>query len=309
MQSAWNRGALNPLACRILVGIVALGAVLAGLIHQPWIPIEIRQPESGVLAAMPAPMPFEVRRSSEAEAKPAEIEQAAAQMPHPAHEHRRISSGPSPKQTAEVEVAEVRAVTAPSALREISDDRDAISQQPAAPPTVPRKVEPPTVLYRLPTPFQVPVSETGVTWNFVIPTGVQQDLFLTGVELKPGQGRLVKRMVLSYDATGQARAKDQQTRLPGFPVSGETRIAPELILAEWIKDRPAGASPRDAAQRIPSGADLILTIEYAPTPVAEEDPWTMGLSFLPRQKPITTEPGSLTSESPVRPRGRGIAGC
>src|SRR5690606_6813244 len=53
----------------------------------------------------------------------------------------------------------------------------------------------PTVVYQLPEAFEVPASETGVCWSFVIPTGVQRELFLIDAELRPGNKNLVQRMI------------------------------------------------------------------------------------------------------------------
>ena len=302
MQSAWNRAALNPMICKILVGMVGLGLLLIALFHQPWIPVEIRHPETGVLAAMPAPVRFEFRDSSDSQTEAkvtGRIEQVAAiSIPDPSTAGPKTEalktpvSSPPLKQTAEAEPAEIFPKPAPPTRNEVHADKKAalgkpaeLPREPARSPTGTKKLARPTVWYELPTPFQIPASETGLKWNFVIPTGVQKDLFLMGVEWKPGNTKLVKRMILSYDLTGQARKQDQQTSRPGFPTPNEKQILASARLAEWTPDKPAATSPRKAANRIPAGADLILTIEYAATPIAETDPWTMGLYLSrPQQK-------------------------
>ncbi len=83
-------------------------------------------------------------------------------------------------------------------------------------------------------------------------------------------------MILSYDLAGDARRKDQQTAEPGFRSSGHAQIPAEVILAEWTAESASPLS-KTAPRRIPAGADLVLTIEYAATPVAENDPWSMAL--------------------------------
>jgi hypothetical protein len=135
----------------------------------------------------------------------------------------------------------------------------------------------PTVAYQLPEAFEIPASPGGTRWSFVIPTGIERDLYLTGAELRPGNIASVRRMILSFDPTGTARKKDEQTPQPGFSAHKSEKPAASLMLAEWAPGMLAQPVPKDTAYRIPAGADLILTVDYADAPPGATDPWSMGL--------------------------------
>ncbi len=242
MFGAGNRGGWKPAIWKILGGVIGTLLILAFVFHQPWFPVEITTPETGILAAMPAlPSPTQSIRDEKA---PSNISLVQSETQSPPHEPER--------QTAEL----------PQNPRVTSNTW---------------RLGKPTVAYRLPTPFLVPATELGFVWNFVIPTGVNRELYLTGVELKPGNPRLVKRMTLAFDPTGTARKLDRMTSTPGFPVTPETAIPLSIPLGEWTPNTLVSPMPQSVTHRIPAGADLILTIEYAASSQSEPDPWSMGL--------------------------------
>ena len=255
MQSGWK----TPLVWKSLLGLAGTALFVVFAFHQPWIPVEITPAETGVLVALAAESRAIVEPTSPTDVDLKPIAVPISESPNEA-EHKR---------TAEV---------APAISATLSDvpeqDPSDLHEKSNA-----WRLGKPTVAYQLPEPFLVPASETPRQWNFVIPTGVQRDLYLTGAELRPGNRSLVKRMILSYDPTGAARKKDEETPLPGF-ASGETADRPsQTILGEWSPGRTRVPTPDGTGYRIPAGADLVLTVDYAATPVSAPDPWSMGLYF------------------------------
>lgn len=268
MQSGWK----NPLVWKSLLGLAAAALFVMFAFHQPWLPVEITPAETGVLVALAAESRTIVEATSptDVDLEPIAVPVAREQQSPTEADYNR---------TAEV----VTASSAKSAGPPLGDSGDQIRRD------LPEeshdwRLGKPTLAYQLPEPFLVPASETPKQWNFVIPTGVQRDLYLTGAELRPGNRSLVQRMILSYDPTGSARKKDEETPLPGF-ASDETASRPsQTVLGEWSPGRPARKVPEGMAYRIPAGADLVLTVEYAATPVPIPDPWSMGL-FISRSAP------------------------
>ncbi len=261
MRKCWN-----PLVFRSLLGTCAAGLLGFGLFHQSWIPLEISTPETGVLVAMPANAhpPVEFSPSSVSETHPVSKQEEPLEVPLAKSTEQSPASNPSAVpfvQTASLTPKKIPAVP----------------KVPVPTYAEPRKLGKPSVAYQLPQPFQIPTSKTGIQWNFVIPTGIEVELFLTGAELHPGNKALVKRMILSFDPTGTARQKDRQTAEAGF-ASPEPRMPiPSIVLAEWATGMTARSLPKGTAYRIPAGADLILTVDYAATAVPAADPWSMGL--------------------------------
>jgi hypothetical protein len=256
MLPGQNQASFNSLVGKTVMGALGAGLLVLAVFHQPWIPVEISRAETGVLAAMPAParaVPLSPTFLSPAQ--PADRQDEPIDVPLLSPSDEMPNSVPSPfVQTAEA---------APPAA--VSD------------PSTEWQLGKPTVAYQLPRAFQIPVSESGVIWNFVIPTGVDRDLYLTGAELRPGNTLLVQRMILSYDPSGTARLQDQDTPEPGFSSSDFARPLPTFLLAEWRPDLPLRFALQATARRIPAGADLVLTVEYAATADVTSDPWSMGL--------------------------------
>ena len=243
---------LNSLAWKILFGTLGAGLLVFAIFQQPWIPVEISDPETGVLVAMPIHAAVPESSISLSETRPLSPREKPIEVPL-AKSDPEPPEAPPFAQTAELPPTPV------------------VKFPPAE-----RKLGKPTVTYRLPEAFQVPVSNARLSWSFVIPTGVKRDLYLTQAELRPGNRALVERMILSYDLSGQARKHDQKTPEPGFPAA-DFRPEGTSILAEWSPGTRAPSVPQSPAKRIPAGADLVLTIHYAPSPVEAPDPWSMDL--------------------------------
>lgn len=350
MVWGWNRTATNPMVVKCLLGMLVAGLFVVALFQQPWIPVEISAPETGVLVAMPSPL---LSLPSTEEASPPDantplnvpiaqptdsddnqsipVVQTAGVTPVHAPEARSIptySQHIAPLlnrhcvachrgEDATLNMVDPAGVIANASQiaeatktrrmppwkpqpgfgrfrneRRLTDAEIALIQdwvmagaplgeQSAIPtPNLPESewgLGKPTVAYQLPNVFQVPASEEGLTWNFVIPTGVERDLYLTSAELRPGNKALIQRMTLSFDPTGTAREKDKNSPQPGFASDGAEKPIRSNVLAEWMPGMIAMPLPQGTGYHIPQGADLVLTVDYAASAVAAPDPWRMGL--------------------------------
>ncbi len=279
MVLGWNRTAVNPIVVKSLLGLLGGGMLVLVLFQQPWIPIEISASDTGVLVAMPAPLPSAnslAKASAPREQKPIDVPMAP--------EAETVKPFPV------VQTAEATTIPTPKGPE---------FQKPPAPKPGEWVLGKPTVAYQLPKAFLVPASEEGTQWNFVIPTGVQRDLYLTGAELRPGNRALVKRMTLSFDPTGTAREKDKQSPEPGFASEDAVQPVPAIVLAEWSPGMSAWPMPKGTAYHIPNGADLILTVDYVAVSSPAPDPWSMGL-YLTRTAP-DHRLGRIEINAPRRP--------
>jgi len=228
----------------IAAGTMAMILLVALVFHRSWLPIEITLPETGVLVAREQPF----LKPDSAVPEVENVKLAALEEPNPI-------------QTDNVEVPH------PPPLRKTVS----IEQRKPTPP----RSNKPTVVYKLPKPFEVPVSDAAQRWNFVIPTGVKSELFFRGAEFRPALAGRVKRMILAYDTTGRAKKEDQETLTPGFSSPIDGQINARWILAEWQPGEPAAILSNGPADRIPAGADLVLTVDYQPISKPIQDPWAI----------------------------------
>jgi hypothetical protein len=183
------------------------------------------------------------------------------------------------------------------------------------PPTTPRSLPstedegwefgPPDLVLTLQEPFTVGPSGADLFRCFVIPTGLMQDRYVTGIEVKPGNPRVVHHVLNFWDRTGQARKLElaEQGRAkktahdhgPGYnsgmgigflPVPSQDRpeIPPIGSLGGWAPGMRASKFPDGSGMLLPAKSDLVVQTHYHRTGRVESDQIRVGLYFA--KKPI-----------------------
>jgi mono/diheme cytochrome c family protein len=113
---------------------------------------------------------------------------------------------------------------------------------------------------------------------FVIPLNAKEDEFVSQVEFRPGNHRVVHHAILFLDSTGQAR-KRETTPGQGYDCVG----GPGLTIAGGLGGWAPGATPTQLAdgvsQIVKQGADLVMQIHYHLSGKPEEDRSQVGLTF------------------------------
>jgi hypothetical protein len=145
----------------------------------------------------------------------------------------------------------------------------------------------------IPLPREVTVPATGAQANlyFEIDTGLGEDRWVTGIEIRPGNRRVVHHLTVFVLPPEAARAP----KLPGIPCTDEFFEAAELkhqreapntpaaigrqYLFSWTPGSGPYVSAPDAARFIPAGSRLRLEVHYAPTGKPEVDRSRIGLIF------------------------------
>ncbi len=132
--------------------------------------------------------------------------------------------------------------------------------------------------------FAIPASGEDIYRCFVIPTKLDKDQYVTAIEYRPGNRRVVHHLLTYVDVSGEARKRDQADPGPGFtcfsgpgePIHGD--------LGGWAPGiQPAGL-PDGIGRSLPRGADIIVQVHYHPNGKAETDRTRIGLHFA--RKPI-----------------------
>ena len=99
----------------------------------------------------------------------------------------------------------------------------------------------PDLVLRMPQPYTLSATTNVVYRSFVIPTGLNADLWVRAVEIRPGNLRAVRQAFLYADTTGTARKLEAQSGAVGYTdfCSGLEGEEPGS-LAEWTP----GLTPR-----------------------------------------------------------------
>lgn len=135
---------------------------------------------------------------------------------------------------------------------------------------------------------------------FVIPTGLTENKWVIGYDVKPGNPRVVHHTLHFFDTSGQGRqlAQRQQDREkgqqladhgPGYPVSmGVGFVAKPAKKGEpatfggiggWAPGQAAQFVPRGAGWLLPKGSDFLIQTHYHRNGQAATDRTQVGLYF------------------------------
>lgn len=115
---------------------------------------------------------------------------------------------------------------------------------------------------------------------FVIPTNLAEDRYLTALEVRPGNKKIVHHTLVWADSTNASQEADAATPEYGFEGSAASTAS---NLNNQLPGYVPGQKPivyKDGlAIRVPKGSDLLLQMHYAPAFSDEKDSTTVNLFF------------------------------
>lgn len=141
---------------------------------------------------------------------------------------------------------------------------------------------------------------------FVLPTNVPNDTYVTAVEVRPSNPRVVHHALLFIDATGAARKLEVAERTkkpkaddplhpqekanpdwdkgPGYTVAMGVGFIPQGGLSGWAPGIQPRYLPDNAGYFLPKGADVVLQVHYHRNGRVEKDRTQIGLYLA--KKPV-----------------------
>jgi len=131
---------------------------------------------------------------------------------------------------------------------------------------------------------------------FVLPTDLPGDQYVTALEVRPGNARVVHHVLTFLDVTGRARALDQRHEGPGYITSaGYPGFLPSGNLGGWAPGMQVRELPSGIVRLLPRKADVVVQVHYHRSGRVERDRTQIGLYFA--QKP----PERCVQNVPVLP--------
>lgn len=115
---------------------------------------------------------------------------------------------------------------------------------------------------------------------FVIPTHLTEDKYLTALEIRPGNKKIVHHTLVWADSTGESKALDDAT--PEYGYEGNSGAAASNLnnqLPGYVPGQKPIVYTDGLAIRIPKGSDLLLQMHYAPSFSDESDSTSINLFF------------------------------
>lgn len=133
-------------------------------------------------------------------------------------------------------------------------------------------------------PFELGAEGNDEFLVFVVPSGLVEGKWITAIDYRPGNPKIVHHILGAFDISGAARKKDDAEPGPGFRSFGGFGVLPAGTLGGWAPGKIAHVMPEGVGKYIPAGADILLQIHYHKNGKKEKDASSIGLYF--SKKPI-----------------------
>lgn len=145
---------------------------------------------------------------------------------------------------------------------------------------------------------------------FVLPTNLGVSRKIKAIEFRPGNSRIVHHAILATDLTGQGRTRDLAD--PGYGYTqffGFGFTPTEDNWFGWAPGAKAHLYPANIGKNLPTNADILVQMHYAPSSLTESDSSSINLFYdrdtvvtrLERILPIS--PQQLTNGPFIIPAG------
>ncbi|MCA8965652.1 MAG: hypothetical protein H6838_17360 [Planctomycetes bacterium] len=125
-------------------------------------------------------------------------------------------------------------------------------------------------------PFEVPARGRDIYRNFAIPLGLDEDKWLTAIEVRPSARSVLHHTLVFLDEQRQMQAQEGKDGRPGF--SG-MRLQRGALVAGWAVGGMPSHLPEGLAIKLPKGSDLVLQSHLHPSGKKEQEQTTIGLYF------------------------------
>jgi mono/diheme cytochrome c family protein len=132
---------------------------------------------------------------------------------------------------------------------------------------------------------------------FVVKTNFPEDRYVSAIEVRPGNRKVVHHLIAYLDTSGRARQLDDKDPGPGYLSFGGPGFTPNGALGGWAPGNQSHPTPAGVGWLLPKGADIILQVHYNKSGKVETDRTRMGLHFV--DGPVDKRVRWLTVVNPI----------
>jgi hypothetical protein len=138
----------------------------------------------------------------------------------------------------------------------------------------------PDKILEMPTAFSVPATGTIDYQWIVMPTGLEKDTWLEGVEVRPGDRSVVHHVIAFYRRPGSKWLVDAKPGVPTPKGSGDSEAGmSDGAIGGYVPGLPALRLAPGRAILLPAGSDIVLQVHYNATGKATTDRTKVGMVF------------------------------
>lgn len=141
------------------------------------------------------------------------------------------------------------------------------------------KLGPPDLVLEPAADFPVPASGADLYRCFVVPTNLPRDTYISAIDFRPGNRRVVHHISAYLDTSGAARQRDKAEEGPGYTSFSGPGIPFYEELCFWNAGHDPSHLPKGIALGLPRRSDLILQVHYHPSGKPEVDRTRIGIYF------------------------------
>lgn len=143
---------------------------------------------------------------------------------------------------------------------------------------------PPDIALEMAEEFVVPAAGSDLYRCFVLPSNLSRDVYVSAIEFRPGNSRVVHHMMAFIDLRGGARARDAADPGPGYVSYSGAGVIVDGELGGYAAGNQVTHLPEGVGRLVPRGADIVIQIHYHPTGKVERDRSRLGLHL--SRKPV-----------------------
>jgi Copper type II ascorbate-dependent monooxygenase, C-terminal domain len=132
----------------------------------------------------------------------------------------------------------------------------------------------------MPQPFDVPAEGTIDYQWIVMPTGLERDTWIQGVEVRPGDRSVVHHVIAFYRKPGSKWLVDAKPGVATPKGSGDSEAGmSDGAIGGYVPGLPATLLRPGRAVLLPAGSDIVLQMHYTATGKPAKDRTKVGIVF------------------------------
>jgi hypothetical protein len=137
----------------------------------------------------------------------------------------------------------------------------------------------PDLVLKTPEPYTLGGEGRDEHRVYVIPTGLTEGRWVSAIDVKPGNPKVVHHILVAFDTRKAAQKMDEADPGPGYKVFGGFGIIPTGNLGGWSPGKFPRPLPEGVGRYLPAEADVLLQVHYHKSGKPETDASTVGIYF------------------------------
>ncbi|MCB0755466.1 MAG: T9SS type A sorting domain-containing protein [Flavobacteriales bacterium] len=111
-------------------------------------------------------------------------------------------------------------------------------------------------------PFTNFVNNVDLYQCFVLPTGLTEDMYVSGFEVVPGNGEMVHHVLVFADTSDVPLQLDAQDPNPGYTGFGGTGSSTSRLIGIWVPGEQPYFFPQNMGTKLLAGTNIIFQMHY-----------------------------------------------